>query len=209
MSRTRIKLCGLSRPCDIETANRLQPDFIGFVFAPKSRRYVAPEQAAALKAMLAPSIQAVGVFVREEPEHIAALLRQGVIDIAQLHGGESEDYVARLRALTDRPIIKAFRIEGPKDIQAAQASGADYVLLDNGAGGTGTVFDWGLVKTIDRPYFLAGGLDGKNVRSAVETLRPYAVDVSSGIETEGRKDTAKMERFVAQVRAADREETTQ
>ncbi len=207
MRKTKIKLCGLSRPVDIETANRLQPDFIGFIFAPKSRRYVAPERAAELKAMLAPSIQAVGVFVREEPETVAELLRRGVIDVAQLHGGESEEYVARLRALTDKPIIKAFRIDGPEDIQAAQASGADYVLLDNGAGGTGTVFDWGLVQTIDRPYFLAGGLDGENVRSAVETLRPYAVDVSSGIETEGLKDPAKMERFVAQVRAADREET--
>ncbi|MCD8323173.1 MAG: phosphoribosylanthranilate isomerase [Oscillospiraceae bacterium] len=207
MRKTKIKLCGLSRPADIETANRLQPDFIGFIFAPKSRRYVAPERAAALKAMLAPSIQAVGVFVREEPETVAELLRRGVIDVAQLHGGESEEYVARLRALTDKPIIKAFRIDGPEDINAAQASGADYVLLDNGAGGTGTVFDWSLVQTIDRPYFLAGGLDGENVRSAVETLRPYAVDVSSGIETEGWKDPAKMERFVAQVRAADREET--
>ncbi|MCD8087322.1 MAG: phosphoribosylanthranilate isomerase [Oscillospiraceae bacterium] len=207
MRKTKIKLCGLSRPVDIETANRLQPDFIGFIFAPKSRRYVAPERAAELKAMLAPSIQAVGVFVREEPETVAELLRRGVIDVAQLHGGESEEYVARLRALTDRPIIKAFRIDGPEDINAAQASGADYVLLDNGAGGTGTVFDWSLVQTIDRPYFLAGGLDGENVRSAVETLRPYAVDVSSGIETEGLKDAAKMERFVAQVRAADREET--
>lgn len=207
MRKTKIKLCGLSRPVDIETANRLQPDFIGFIFAPKSRRYVAPERAAELKAMLAPSIQAVGVFVREEPETVAELLRRGVIDVAQLHGGESEEYVARLRALTDRPIIKAFRIDGPEDINAAQASGADYVLLDNGAGGTGTVFDWSLVQTIDRPYFLAGGLDGENVRSAVETLRPYAADVSSGIETEGLKDAAKMERFVAQVRAADREET--
>lgn len=87
MRKTKIKLCGLSRPVDIETANRLQPDFIGFIFAPKSRRYVAPERAADLKAMLAPSIQAVGVFVREEPETVAALLRRGVIDVAQLHGG--------------------------------------------------------------------------------------------------------------------------
>ncbi|MCD8116598.1 MAG: phosphoribosylanthranilate isomerase [Oscillospiraceae bacterium] len=209
MSETKIKLCGLSRPCDIETANALRPDFIGFIFAPKSKRYVAPERAAALRALLDPGIRAVGVFVREEPEKVAELLRLGVIDIAQLHGGESEEYIARLRTMTDRPIIKAFRVDGPEDIAAARASGADYVLLDSGAGGTGTSFDWSLIRSLDRPYFLAGGLDTENVRPAVEALRPYAVDVSSGIETDGLKDPAKMERFVARARTADREETTQ
>ena len=197
---TKIKLCGLSRPCDIETANRLLPEYIGFVFAPKSKRYVPPETAAALKGLLHPSIQAVGVFVREEPEQVARLLRDGIIDIAQLHGGEDAAYVRVLRRLTDRPILQAFRVDSAADVAAAQKSEADMILLDAGAGGTGTAFDWTLLRDIRRPYFLAGGLHPGNVREAVERLSPYAVDVSSGIETDGRKDADKMEAFMRAVR---------
>lgn len=197
---TKIKLCGLSRPCDIETANRLLPEYIGFVFAPKSKRYVPPETAAALKGLLHPSIQAVGVFVREEPEQVARLLRDGIIDIAQLHGGEDAAYVRVLRRLTDRPILQAFRVDSAADVAAAQKSEADMILLDAGAGGTGTAFDWTLLRDIRRPYFLAGGLHPGNVREAMERLSPYAVDVSSGIETDGRKDADKMEAFMRTVR---------
>ena len=199
---TKIKLCGLSQPCDIEEANRLLPAYIGFVFAPKSKRYVPPETAAALKQRLHPSIQAVGVFVREEPEQVAALLRKGIIDIAQLHGGEDAAYVSALRRLMNRPIIQAFRVDSAADVAAAQESQADMILLDAGSGGTGTTFDWSLLRDIRRPYFLAGGLHPGNVREAVELLSPYAVDVSSGIETGGRKDPAKMAAFVQAVRAA-------
>lgn len=196
----KIKLCGLSRACDIEAVNALRPEYIGFVFAPKSSRHVTPEKAAELKKMLAPGILAVGVFVREREEAVAELLTRGVIDLAQLHGGESESYVERLRALTQKKIIKAFRMESEEDILAARDSIADYVLLDSGSGGTGETFDWNLVKGLDRPYFLAGGLDASNVGKAVDTLRPYGVDVSSGIETAGRKDEKKMSEFVAAVR---------
>ena len=91
----KIKLCGLTRPCDIEAVNELQPDYIGFVFAKKSRRYVSPEKAEELKAMLAPGIQAVGVFVNEEPEQIVSLLEAGTIDVAQLHGQEGEREIRR------------------------------------------------------------------------------------------------------------------
>ncbi|MDE6737781.1 MAG: phosphoribosylanthranilate isomerase, partial [Lachnospiraceae bacterium] len=185
---TKIKLCGLSRPCDIETANRLSPEYIGFVFAAKSIRYVSSEKATELKKLLRPSIKTVGVFVRENPETVAELLRSGIIDIAQLHGGESEDYIKQLRTLTDKPLIKAYRIDTEQDVEAANISTADYVLLDSGQGGTGTTFDWNLLEKIDRPYFLAGGLNADNVRSAIERLNPYAVDVSSGIETDGYKD---------------------
>ncbi len=138
----KIKLCGLTRPCDIEAVNELQPDYIGFVFAKKSRRYVSPEKAEELKAMLAPGIQAVGVFVNEEPERIVSLLEAGTIDVAQLHGQEGEREIRRLRELTDHPLIQAFRIDTEQDVERANASTADYVLLDSGAGGTGTVFDW-------------------------------------------------------------------
>lgn len=200
---TKIKLCGLSRPCDIEAANQLKPDYIGFVFAPKSKRYVTYRKAAELKSRLSPEIKAVGVFVNECPQETAKLLKNGIIDMVQLHGGEAEDDITRLRRLTDRPIIKAFRIETAYDIKAANQSTADYILLDSGAG-TGTVFDWGLANSIGRPYFLAGGLDADNVADAVRALRPFAVDVSSGIETDGLKDKAKMAAFIAAVRKEDR-----
>lgn len=196
---TKIKLCGLSRPCDIEDANELKPDYIGFVFAPKSKRYVTPEKAMELKSLLAPEIQTVGVFVNEKPENIAKLLQDGIIDIAQLHGAEDEDYITRLRQLTDKPIIKACRIETTYDIENAEQSTADYILLDSGAG-TGTVFDWQLIQNIKRPYFLAGGLSPDNAADAINTLHTYAVDVSSGIETNGLKDKTKMAAFVAAVR---------
>lgn len=196
---TKIKLCGLSRPCDIEAANQLMPEYIGFVFAPKSKRHVSSEQAAELKRLLAPEIKAVGVFVNETPEGIASLLNSGVIDLAQLHGNENEDDIKKLRTLTDRPVIKAFRAGTAKDIAEAACSTADYILLDSGAG-TGTVFDWGLLRKLSRPYFLAGGLGAGNVEQAIKTLRPFAVDVSSGIETNGVKDKEKMAAFVAAVR---------
>lgn len=201
---TKIKLCGLSRHCDIESVNKLKPDYIGFVFAPKSRRYVSPETALELRKQLHPTIKAVGVFVREQPGTIAGLLQKGIIDIAQLHGGESENDIRTLRTLTDKPIIQAFSIDTPQDIETANLSGADYVLLDSGTGGTGTLFDWNLLNKINRPYFLAGGLDAENVGNAVKRLMPYAVDVSSGIETGGWKDINKMTKFVSAVRNADR-----
>ncbi len=200
---TKVKLCGLTRFCEIETVNKLKPEYIGFVFSQKSRRYVTEEKAAELKAMLDSTIKAVGVFVNEEPEAVARLLNSGVIDMAQIHGTEGEDYVKGLRALTDKPIIKAFRIGKEEDIRLAEKSGADYVLLDSGAG-TGRGFDWKLIRNMERPYFLAGGLETGNVETAVKRLKPYAVDVSSGIETGGVKDRIKMAAFVAAVRCAER-----
>lgn len=199
---TRIKLCGLSRPCDIHAANDLKADYIGFVFAPDSKRYVTPEKAAALKKISLPQIQAVGVFVNEKLETVADLLNQGIIDLAQLHGNEDEEYIKGLQKLTGKPVIKAFRVKSAEDIRQAQNSAAEYVLLDAGAG-TGTVFDWELVQNINRPYFLAGGLSCANVKNAITTLRPFAVDVSSGIETNGVKDKRKMAEFVAAVRKED------
>ena len=200
---TKIKLCGISRACDIEAANELRPEYIGFVFAPKSKRYVSPEKATELKQLLHPNIKTVGVFVNETLQNVAELLKNGVIDVAQLHGTESEEYVSELITLTDKSIIKAFRVECERDIREANASTADCVLLDSGAG-TGTVFDWNLLSHMQRPYFLAGGLNTENVREAIKKLNPYAVDVSSGIETDGVKDKTKMAAFVAAVRKEER-----
>ena len=192
----KIKLCGLSRAEDVAAANRLLPDYIGFVFAKKSRRYVSPERASELKALLDPRITAVGVFVNETPENIANLLESGVIDAAQLHGDEDEEYISSLRKLTDKTLIKAFKVNSVQDVIKAESSSADLVLLDSGAG-TGSVFDWELIRTVKRRYFLAGGLDSRNVGEAIETLRPWAVDVSSGVETGGIKDEKKMADFIS------------
>ncbi len=196
---TRIKFCGLKRIEDIQTVNQLLPDYIGFVFAQKSKRYISPAQAAELKSSLDPEIAAVGVFVNERPEKIADLLNKDTIDLAQLHGSEDEAYIYRLRSLTYKPLIKAFRIKDKSDLEAAESCSADYILLDAGAG-DGLTFDWSILQGFSRPYFLAGGLDPSNVKTAIEKLSPYAVDVSSGIETNGFKDAAKMKAFADAVR---------
>lgn len=199
---TKIKLCGLSRNCDIDVVNKLKPDFIGFVLWQKSSRFVTKEKAFELKSLLNPDIKAVGVFVDEKPETVAELLNLGIIDMAQLHGSENEEYIEDLKKLSDKPIIKAFRVKTKQDIIDAQKSSADYVLLDSGAG-TGNAFDWDLIQNIKRPYFLAGGLDTCNAETAVKKLKPYAVDVSSGIETNRLKDKDKMTAFVVAVRNAE------
>ena len=131
---TKVKLCGLSRESDIAAVNKLKPDLVGFVFAKKSKRYVSPEQAAALKSLLAPGILAAGVFVNEPVEAVAELLDHGVIDVAQLHGSEDDDYIARLRALTGKPIFRAFKVKSEADLPAIENCAADLVLLDSGAG---------------------------------------------------------------------------
>ena len=196
---SKIKLCGLSRKCDIEWANALKPEYIGFVFWSKSKRNVPPEKAKELKDLLSPDIKAVGVFVDEPIENVAKLLNDNIIDIAQLHGGEDEEYIKKLRTLSDKPIIKAFLLKSENDAERAEKSTADYILVDSGTG-TGKSFDWELLKNISRPYFLAGGLCCENISQAITALDPYAVDVSSGIETNGCKDKNKMAAFVAAVR---------
>ncbi len=199
-SKIKIKLCGLMRPSDVEVANLLCPDYVGFVFFQNSRRYVSLERARTLKELLHPDILAVGVFVDEKPETVAALLSAGVIDLAQFHGSEDEAYIRRMRELTEKLLIKAFSVRSAADIERACESSADFVLLDAGDGGTGTAFERELLAGMNRPYFLAGGLDASNVGEVVRRWQPYAVDVSSGIETDGLKDAEKMQAFVESVR---------
>ena len=195
----RIKMCGMRRPEDIDAVNGILPEYIGFVFFPGSRRCVSHETARMLKKRLAPGIQAVGVFVDEQPENVAALLAEGIIDLAQLHGHEDEAYLKRLRTLTGKPVIQAFRIRNSEDVNQARHSAAEMILLDAGAG-DGKTFDWNLLSPVDRPYFLAGGLNPENVSLAVKQVKPWAVDVSSGIETDGSKDILKMRAFACAVR---------
>ncbi len=195
---TKIKMCGLFRPRDIEAVNKIKPDFIGFVFAPKSKRYVTPEKAAALKELLDPEIKTVGVFVDHPLPGIEALVRSKVIDIVQLHGTENEVMIRSVKDLCNCPVIKAFKVQTKEDVVLAEKSCADYILLDSGDG-SGKVFDWELLKDVKRPYFLAGGLNPENVGAAVKLLHPYGVDVSSGLETNGLKDENKMTAFKAAV----------
>lgn len=197
---TKVKLCGLKRPCDVDAVNALDPEYIGFVFWPKSKRVVSKEEARALKAGLHTQIQAVGVFVNEELDVVADLLREDIIDLAQLHGTEDEAYIAALRKKTDKPIIKAFTIKSAEDVAAASQSSADMVLVDSGKG-SGMTFSWELLKEMKRDFILAGGLNLDNIRDALDTLKPFGVDVSSGIETDGVKDPEKMKKFVETVRA--------
>ena len=196
---TKIKLCGMTRPEDIEAVNQYKADYIGFVFWEKSKRNVSKEQAGKLKALLDPEILAAGVFVDADPAYVAELLEEGIIDLAQLHGNESESYIKELRSLSGKPVIKAFTIRSEEDIKKAEESSADYVLLDSGKG-SGMRFNWNYIKDMKRPYFLAGGLKIENVAEAIESLAPFAVDVSSGIESEGKKDPRKMKDFVDEVR---------
>ncbi len=200
---TKIKLCGLSRVEDIRAANELCPEFIGFVFAEKSRRYISPEKAAELKKFLRKEISAVGVFVDAEIVTVATLANQNIIDAIQLHGNEDDDYIKNLRTLTDKLIIKAYRFNCALRITHYALRITHYALpLIDGGAGDGKIFDWSLIKNFSRPYFLAGGLNPENVSAAIKFLQPFAVDVSSGIETNGRKDAAKMRKFVTAARGA-------
>ena len=197
---TKVKFCGLRRTEDIEYVNELKPEYIGFVFAKKSKRYVTPDEAKKLKNLLDPGIKACGVFVNEDIDEVVRLLREGIIDIAQLHGSEDEAYIKELKSKTDACVIKAFEVKGEDVIKEAEDSSADIILLDSGKG-SGMVFNWQLIKGISRPYFLAGGLTPENAEDAISALSPYALDVSSGIETDGYKDRTKMEHFIQAVRS--------
>ena len=204
---TKIKICGLKRIEDIEMANALHPDYIGFVFADFSHRYVDKKTAVTLKSRLNPEIQAVGVFVNEDVHFVAELMNEGIIDIAQLHGSEDNDYIAELRNLlittdTSIKIIRAFNINKISSISEIEESTADLVLVDSGTG-SGETFDWSRLDEIKRPYLLAGGLSPNNIREAVDALHPYGVDVSSGVETNKLKDPEKMRRFVELVRETE------
>ena len=204
-SETKIKICGLSRPCDIEYVNEAKPDYCGFIINfPKSIRNVSPETVSELVKELSPDITPVGVFVNEPQETILKLIAQGTITHIQLHGQEDGAYIRELRERADREImiIKAWKVRKTEDVKAAQESPADLVLLDNGTG-TGQTFDWSLIRGIDRPFLLAGGLSPENLAKAVSQVRPWGVDLSSGVETDGVKDRRKVLAAVRAVRECE------
>lgn len=196
---TLVKICGLRRPEDVEAVNRLRPDMVGFVFYGPSRRYVSRETAAELASKMDDGIRRVGVFVDEDPLVVADLVDSGIINAVQLHGVEDEAYIHGLRRLVDVPVIKSFIIRDRGDLEAAERSSADMVLLDAGKG-SGTRFDWSVLDGFERDYILSGGLGPDNISEAVERLHPFGLDVSSGVETDGFKDPAKMTAFVSRAR---------
>lgn len=207
-SMQKIKLCGMMRECDIRYANDAKPDYVGFVFA-DTRRKISVETAKQFRKMLHPDILAVGVFVDADVAYVAELLESGIIDLAQLHGQEDAEYIANIRAISTKPLIKAVKVQTISQIQKAAQLDVDYLLLDTYKkgvlGGTGEMFDWNLIeearrlggdgtsaKTVfGKPYFLAGGLTIANLQEAMKQ-QSFGLDISSGIETDGYKDREKM-----------------
>lgn len=200
MTDTKIKFCGLRREEDVKFAASLDAGFFGFILSQRFKRYVSPEEVCRLKALVPASSRTVGVFVDEPMDYVIACSKTAKLDTIQLHGSEDDAYIVKARELTGLPVIKMFKPVSENDIISARKSSADLILLDSGAGGTGKVFNWSLAEDMGRDYILAGGLTPDNAADAVERLKPFAVDVSSGVETEGIKDFSKMKAFAAEVR---------
>ena len=197
---TKIKICGLKSKEDISYVNELLPEYAGFVFAPKSSRYISYHAANNLRNMMNSSIKAVGVFVDEPLQNVISAVNEGIIQLIQLHGDEDEIYLSSLKSACNCPIIKAFSVKNKGDVCSAISYPSDYLLLDGSSGGAGQSFNWLLAREINRPFFLAGGLSPENVSEAILLLHPYAVDVSSGVETDGKKDYNKIKSFINTVR---------
>ena len=211
----RIKMCGMFRAEDIKAVNDVRPDYCGFVVDfPKSHRSVDRDMLKKLRALLSDGITAVGVFVDEETDDIISLLDDGTIDIAQLHGNESDETIVRIKERTGKSVIRAYRMRAAdkhaKDpyeelLKSAQTSPADMILLDTGQGG-GVAMDFEALRAaaektgFSRPYFLAGGITSENICEAIRILHPFAIDLSGGLETERLKDPAKMREIMELVK---------
>lgn len=197
----KLKICGLTCEADVAAVNEVRPDFAGFVIeVPGRRRSITVEQMKVLVKGLNKDTLPIGVFVDAPPELPISLLRDGTLWAAQLHGNEDEEYIEKIQNMTGKHVIKAFSIKTPEDVKRALKSPAHYILLDQGIGGTGEAFDWNLVPPVKRPFFLAGGLAPENLRTAIAALHPWAVDISSSLETNGKKDPEKIRRLFRMLR---------
>ncbi|MCW5298144.1 phosphoribosylanthranilate isomerase [Herbaspirillum lusitanum] len=217
MSRTRIKICGLTRAEDVVAAVAAGADAIGFVFYAKSPRYVTADVAAQLISAAPPFVSTVGLFVNAGAEEVAAILQQAPLSLLQFHGDETPEQCAAIAAAVKRPFIRAARIGSsttPADLikyEQDYRSASPYftgLLLDTLVeqyGGSGKVFDWSLIPEELAPrVVLSGGLSVQNATDAVQRVRPHAVDISSGVEqAKGIKDAAKIAAFISAVRQAD------
>jgi phosphoribosylanthranilate isomerase len=196
----QVKICGLSRLVDIDIVNEERPDYCGFIINyPKSKRSLSPEDLSPLLARLGSHISPVGVFVDQPLDLVAGILNRTKIAVAQLHGKEDNEYISRLRLKTSKPIWQAFEVTGIEDIDRAVNSQADLVLLDAGKG-AGLAFDWTLLEGFPRPFALAGGLRLDKLERALRTGASL-LDVSSGVESGGKKDPEKVKSFVNLVRS--------
>lgn len=194
-----VKICGMKRQLDIEYVNKCKPDFVGFIINfPKSHRNLKPEQVKELAQGLDEGISKVGVFVNQPAELVAELLNSNVIDIAQLHGKEDNDYIEQLKQMTTKKIWQAVIVRQEDDLDKAEASKADLVLLDAGQG-SGQVFDWALLAKLNRKFALAGGLNQENLKDALQT-DAVLLDVSGGVETDNFKDLEKIQKFINTIR---------
>lgn len=198
---TKIKICGLYRKKDIEYVNKYLPDYIGFVFV-ESKRKVDFEQAKQLKLLLDSKIEAVGVFKDNEIKDIVGLVNNKVIDLIQLHGNESKEYIKELKKMVNIPIIKVYKIVNQDSFNKLNED-VDYYLFDSLVGGSGKVFDWSLLKNIDKPYFMAGGINIDNVDIALKK-DCYAIDVSSGVEKNNIKDEIKIKELIRRIKDGNR-----
>lgn len=199
----KIKLCGMFRECDIDYVNEAKPDYIGFiVMFPKSHRNIGLKTALRLKKRLSPDIKSVAVSVDAPVEEFAEFALSGAADVLQLHGNEDVEYIARLRKLTSVPLIKAVKVTSAADIERANLLDVDFLLLDSGMG-SGKAFDHSLIdrERITKPFFLAGGLTPENLVQAAKAVRPYGVDLSSGIETDKLKDRGRILAAVRNIRS--------
>lgn len=195
----KIKICGLQSTEDIKYINEAMPDYAGFIFAPKSKRKITFDKTISLKQILNKNIKSVGVFVDDTIENIEKTVKEGIIDIIQLHGNEDNNYIKELKKRINIPIIKAFQAE--KDLsENIEETKADYILIDNGAGGTGKTFEWELIPKTDKKIFLAGGLNIDNVEDAMIKVNPYCLDINSGVETNGKKDREKILKITELIR---------
>lgn len=209
MNRVRTKICGITREEDAFAAVEAGADALGFVFVPGTPRFIGPDAARRIVDRLPPFVARVGLFVDADEATVAETITAAGLDTVQLHGDESPAFAARWRGRVK--VVKAFRVRGPETVASMEAyrGCADAWLLDayvaGTAGGTGARFDWDLAVGAVRlgvPVVLAGGLKPENVAGAVARVRPYAVDVSSGVEAApGRKDPAKVRAFVDAVRS--------
>lgn len=193
----RIKICGLKRLEDIAIVNKYKPNYVGFVFA-DSKRKVSHDLALEMKTNLSSDIISVGVFVDAEIDEIVKLFDEGVIEIAQLHGLESEDYIRNLKENTNHKlkIINAIEMSDKKNLLDYDNSISDYLLLDSGKG-SGKTFDWNLIRTdLEKKFFLAGGINSSNISKAIDEFNPYAIDLSSSVETDGFKDELKIKEIM-------------
>ena len=194
----KVKICGLRRMEDVGYVNELKPDYAGFVFA-KSRRQVTAEYAKQLVEKLDRDIQGVGIFVNEDIAAVKEIVAYVGLEVLQFHGSETPEYIKAFRGIT---VWKAARIKGPENLEPLSRYEVDALLLDSSSAGSGQCFNWDIIKGYkpEKPIILAGGLDSSNIASAVAEVRPYGVDVSSGVETGGLKDYKRIREFIDKVR---------